>query len=382
MSSPENQSQNGSFVDKARRILIAASAVLLIGGTAGCTPAEGQEKTTKPETSSVDDSTTERTTTPTETTTAPTTETTTNLTTTTRPVETTARPTTTKATTEKSTTTKLPEKTTEKITKPVVKTTEKVTKPVETTNYLEGVDPEKKEFINKLLNLYDRCGQDYFSDEMKNYVTKKQIIEYGKTGQGLTVINHENGTPAIALINCNDDVKNAFNDTVSEMNNYDSSYLRHLTDNGTVAFFVNRFDSSRGSTFTFNKDGLIVWNLNPEKEIGAFALKVPILTESFGIKMYKLGGDYAKYVGYIKQELSSRCWWNLYKKNNEQFCYDMSKGEYMVSKLTYGPQYAPLTYKDTKIQALIGSAIKLVSLFGGSESEISKSIKDRPDWTS
>ena len=51
---------------------------------------------------------------------------------------------------------------------------------------------------------------------------------YGKTGEGLSVVNYENGTPAVALINCNTNITNAFNEMLSEMKKYDSDYLQKL----------------------------------------------------------------------------------------------------------------------------------------------------------
>lgn len=93
-----------------------------------------------------------------------------------------------------------------------------------------------------------------------------------------------------------------------------------------------------------------------------------------------MGGDYAKYVGFVKQQLSSDCWWNLYKKNGEEFCRDMSYSSYIFCKTYYNEFYKPVNFKDEKIQDLIKSARKSVSLFGGTEAEISASIVDRPNW--
>jgi hypothetical protein len=54
-------------------------------------------------------------------------------------------------------------------------------------------------------------------------------------------------------------------------------------------------------------------------------------------------------------------------------------------KEDYGQVYAPVTFKDKKIQKLfdnIRKGVVSVKSFGGSWPQIAESIKSRPDWTS
>jgi hypothetical protein len=99
--------------------------------------------------------------------------------------------------------------------------------------------------------------------------------------------------------------------------------------------------------------------------------------------MLNLGGDYSRYIGFMKEQLSSDCWWNLYKKTGNDLCYDMSHASYMVTQILYNPAYSPVTFKDEKIQNLLKNIRdkNLTSSFGGSWSEITTNIADRPDWT-
>lgn len=249
---------------------------------------------------------------------------------------------------------------------------------------LKDVTPERLEFTKDLLNLYDessKSGHPGF-DKIKDFISRDQIIKYGETGetgQNLSIIKHNDGSPAIALVNCSDNVTNVFKDMVNNMSEYDEDFLKIITDNGMVAFMVNRF-LDEGNTFFFNKSGLVVSNLK-DQNTKYLALERPVLTESFGIKMHQIGGDYKKYAGFIKEQLSSDCWWNLYKKNGQKFCQVNSATSYMVAKDFYGKWYAPESLKDEKIQNLINEARKLVSLFGGNEGEILKNVEDRPDFT-
>ncbi len=269
---------------------------------------------------------------------------------------------------------------------PIAATKPTATKePTISSNELEGVAAERLEFTKVMLNLYDGSVNDHVAfSKIKNFVTRQQIINYGKTGEGLSVVKYDNGTPAVALINCNDNITNIFNSMISQMKSYDSNYLKKLTSNGMVAFMVNRYEPNWGNTFTFNRNGLTVWNLASEEvnTVTPGKLKRTVETEAFGIKMYSLGGDYANYIGFMKELLSSDCWWNLWKKTGDQYCYDMSQSSYMISKITYGPAYAPVTLQDEKIQNLLKNIRdkNLATSFGGSWSEISVNIVDRPDW--
>ncbi len=411
MSNLENQSGGfiDRFVDKVKdfghkhgRRILATGAVGTIMFTAGCQQIEGQETTTTDAISSspstkgeslttdVYDETTNTITLPTtrqnntttaensttnkiteENTTFPSTSNSTTERDVTRPTTThprttrpsTTRPSTTRPTTEKPTTTR-PETTTKK------------------PDQLEGVAPERLEFTKDMLNLYEKSSADRSStfNKIKNFVTKDQIINYGKTGSGLSVIEYGNGTPAFALINCNAGVTNAVNTMVSEMSNYDSNYLRAITNNGVVALMDNGMS---GGNFNFNKEGLISWFRDSDDEIGSAQLKRPVLTESFGIKMLNLGGDYAKYIGFMKEQLASDCWWNLYKKNGDNFCNDMSQSTYMITKIMYNPIYAPVDFRDKEIQDLLKSVRNnnKAASFGGSWPQISANLSSRPDWT-
>ena len=273
---------------------------------------------------------------------------------------------------------------------PTIVNTTSISTETTTNPDLKDVAPERLEFTKDLLNLYDvssslHTSGDYEGafDKIKDFISRDQILEYGKTGEtgeNLSIVKHKDGSPAVALINCNDKVANDFKVMIEKMNKYDSDYLKKITRNGMVAFMVNRYNNDQGNNFTFNNNGLIVWNVEDSNSKNNGYLEAPIGTECFGIKVRSLGGDYAKYSGFVKEQLSSDCWWNLYKKTGDNFCRDMSYHSYMIAKDFYGKIYSPMTLKDKEIQDLINNARKLVSLFGGTEAEISKSITDRPDW--
>ena len=254
---------------------------------------------------------------------------------------------------------------------------------------LVGVPPERLQFVKDLLNLYDHSvsSDNTAFDKVDDYITREQIVEYGRTGdfskvKDFSIISHKDGTPAIALINCKDNVVSSFKTAIKEMEVYDPNYLKVLTSNGMRAFMVNRFAENMGNVFTFNKSGLIVWNLDINKDFSVNNLKRPLETESFGIKMYQLGGDYAKYVGFMKEQLSSDCWWYIFKRTGDAVAESGSRSSYIITKTLYNPYYAPITFKDEKIQDLLKSVRdnNLATPFGGTWAEISASIVDRPDW--
>jgi hypothetical protein len=255
-----------------------------------------------------------------------------------------------------------------------------------TADELLGVAPARMAFTLKMLNLY--ANTDGTINVVNKYITRKQIIEYGKTGKGLTVVNHEDGTPAIALINCNSDYVTSFNRAIESMKTADSNYINILTGNGVVAFMTYKFDKKDASEyFTYKKEGIIIQNINKVKSVGgdhSGDLMHSVVVESFGIKMENLGGDYWKYEGFLKQLLASDCWWNLYKKTGSSYCQMQSRSGYMYALTFYNKLYAPVTFKDKKIQDLLKNVrTKGLALpFGGTWSEIAASIKDRPDWTS
>jgi hypothetical protein len=242
---------------------------------------------------------------------------------------------------------------------------------------LLGVAPDRLVFIKKVLNLWDK------SKMVEKAVSRKTIINYGKTGEGLQVVNYDNGTPALAVINFNSVLTGYLNTCVSDMKKYDANYLKEITANGAVAIMA---DGQGTGGFTYNKYGLIDWRLSSANynNVNALDLEQGILVESLGIRMENLGGDYLKYEGFLKEGLASDCWWNLYKKNGSYICKGSSFHHYLMAKEGYGDFYAPVTFKDKKIQDLLKNvrSKNLASAFGGTWSEISASIVDRPDWKS
>jgi len=255
-----------------------------------------------------------------------------------------------------------------------------------TADELLGVAPARMAFTLKMLNLY--ANTDGSINVVNKYITRKQIIEYGKTGKGLTVVNHENGTPAIALINCNSDYVNSFGWAIESMTGYDSNYINELTGNGVVAFMTYRFDKSNPSGyFTYKKEGIIIKDIDKGKAQGidySGGLMSSILTESFGIRMENLGGDYAKYGGLYKQLLSAYCWWNLSVKTGSSYCQAQAHGEYMMAFDYYNKLYAPVNIKTKKIQDGLNTIMTkgLAQHFGGPWSEIKANSKSMPKWTS
>ena len=257
---------------------------------------------------------------------------------------------------------------------------------------LDGIPAARLQFAKDLLEIYDNSlsTNDTCFNKVDDYITREQIIEYGKTGtysniENFAIIMHKDGTPAIAMINCKDNVVSSFKTAIKEMEVYDPNYLKVLTSNGMRAFMVNRFNPNGSSTYTFNKSGLVVWNAEDKvlaKDNVAYALKMSIETESFGIKMYQLGGDYSKYVGFMKELLSSDCWWNLYMKNSQYYCEEASKSSYIQSIFYYNDFYAPTDMKSTFIQSLLTKIREqnLATPFGGTWDEITQNIKERPDW--
>jgi len=255
-----------------------------------------------------------------------------------------------------------------------------------TADELLGVAPQRLEFTKKMLNLFSKT--DGSINVVNKYITRKQIIEYGKTGKGLTVVNHENGTPAIALINCNSDYVDSFGWAIESMKGYDSNYINELTGNGVVAFMTYRFDkSTTAKNFTYKKEGIIIQNLDKGKSQGldySGGLMSPILVESFGIRMENLGGDYWKYEGLFKQVLAAYCWWNLFVKTGSSYCQAQAHGEYMMAFNYYNKVYAPVTIKSKKIQDGLNTIMTkgLAQHFGGPWSEIKANSKSMPKWTS
>jgi len=242
---------------------------------------------------------------------------------------------------------------------------------------LEGVAPQRLAFTKKMLNVW---SHDY---TVESFINRKQIINWGKTGKGLQVIDYENGTPALALINFDKTTTGYFNDCLSDMKKYDVNYLKEITANGAVAVMI---DGNGDGSFTYNKYGLIDWMLSKENynNVNKIYLEQGILVESFGVRMENLGGDYSKYEGFLKEALASDCWWNLWKKTGSSVCKENSFDHYICAKEFYGDIYSPVKFKDKKIQDLLKNvrSKNLASAFGGSWSQITASIKDRPDWKS
>jgi hypothetical protein len=294
---------------------------------------------------------------------------------------------TTKPTTEATTPTTRP--TTEATTTPTTRPTTEAPTPTPTSSELEGVLAERLQFTKDLLYFYDKTIQDSNTafDAIDKYITRQQIINYGKGGEYLVktgdVVKFKDGNPAIGLINCKDSVITSFKKAIKMMESYDANYLKEITSNGTKAFMINQI-SGGNDRFTFNKYGGIA--LNPtdftlsRSDISGF-LNWSVFVESFGIKMYQLGGDYENYVGYMKESLASDCWWNLYCKNNQTYCKEMSYGDYIALKYVYG-EYYNISFKDQKIQDLLNNirTQNLVKSFGGTWAEITQNIPSRPDW--
>lgn len=241
---------------------------------------------------------------------------------------------------------------------------------------LKDVAPERLEFTKDLLNLYDASSKQVGSpgfetafNKIKDFISRDQVIKYGETGEtgeNLSIVKNKDGSPAVALINCNDKVTSAFEGMVKEISQYDSNFLKKLTENGMVAFMINRYDVNAGDNFTFNRSGLVVYNARPEMVdlINYKVLESSIITEVFGIKCLNLGGDYAKYSGFIKQQLSSDCLLNLYEKTGTKVLKIFARDSYFIGKDYYGEYYSPAKLEDEKIQKLIKDARDLMEPIG------------------
>ena len=262
---------------------------------------------------------------------------------------------------------------------------------------LKDVAPERLEFTKDFLNLYDESIREVITqpefktafNKIEDFISRDQVIKYGETGEtgnNFSIVKYKDGSPAVALINCNDKITGCFKTTINEMNKHDPNFLKKITGNGMVAFMVNRFDENQGDNFTFNENGLIVWNITPEHTnmvVGSGGLERPIITESFGIKALNLGGDYTKYFGFIKEQLSSAYWWNLYKKTGNKEYESYSYSSYIFCKTYYNQVYAPTDFRDKEIQDLINNIMdqNLIIPFGDENwDKIKESIVDRPDW--
>ncbi|MDD2482859.1 MAG: hypothetical protein PHE32_03465 [Candidatus Shapirobacteria bacterium] len=263
----------------------------------------------------------------------------------------------------------------------------------ETKSELDGIPAERLQFTKDLLKIYENSlssNEDEFN-KVDDYLTREQIIEYGKTGEysnieNFSIISHKDGSPAIAMINCQDNVVSGFKKAIKEMEVYDSNYLKLLTDNGMRSFIINRFNEKSGFVYTYNEEGQFVWNLSKEglkSEIPYMntLLGGPLYIESVGIKMLNLGGEFAKYPGYFKEGLSAYCWWNLYCKNGQQFCKEMAHAGYIGAKVRYGEKYSQ-PFRSETIQVSFEKIFKegLVDFFGGTADEINKNRKSMPDW--
>ena len=259
---------------------------------------------------------------------------------------------------------------------------------------LVGVPAERLQFVKDLLKIYvdSLMTSNSAFDKVDDYITREQIINYGKTGayediENFAIIMHKDGTPAIAMINCQDNVVSGLKEAIKKMEGYDSNFLKILTDNGMVTFIPNRFNENEGFTYTFNKQGQFVWNISEEglkTEVPYMdtLLGSPLYVESVGIKMYSLGGEYVSHIGYYKDGLAAYCWWNLYQKNKDKFSEDMAYSCYLVAKNLYGERYSPLTFNSDTIQNTIDKVFdkNLIAFFGGTADEINKNRESMPDW--
>ena len=132
--------------------------------------------------------------------------------------------------------------------------------------------PKDCNLLRDLLKIYENSllsSTHKAFNKVDDYLTREQIINYGKTGEyedieNFAIIMHKDGTPAIAMINCQENVVSSFKKGIEEMEAYDPNYLKILTNNGMRTFTVNRYNENYGSTYTFNKEGQFIWNATKE----------------------------------------------------------------------------------------------------------------------
>ena len=283
------------------------------------------------------------------------------------------------------------EATTTPTTKPTIETTPTPTT-TETKSELDGIPAERLQFVEDLIKIHENSlltSTHKAFNKVDDYITREQIIKYGKTGEynnieNFSIINHKDGSPAIAMINCQENVVSSFKKAIKEMEAYDPNYLKILTNNGMRTFTINRYGENYGSTYTFNKEGQFIWNATKEKLAEkdlSYALKNKVLVESYGIKFLNLGGEYALHVGTYKEGLSSLCWWNLYQNIKQKYCLSMSYEDYIMAKDFYGGEYK-IDFNSATVQSHFDKIFNegLVDFFGGTAQEINENRKTMPDW--
>ena len=286
------------------------------------------------------------------------------------------------------------EATTTPTTKPTIETTPTPTT-TETKSELDGIPAERLQFVEDLIKIHENSlltSTHKAFNKVDDYITREQIINYGKTGEygdieNFSIINYKDGKPAIAMINCQENVVSGFKKAIKLMERYDPNFLKIITDNGMRSFIVNRFDDKIGFVYTFNKEGQFVWNISKEglkTEVPYMdtLLRESLYTESIGIKMLNLGVEYTEHIGFYKQKLSAYSWWNEYCESNDKDCKNLSYSNYLFGKTFYGERYSPISINSEIIQNTVNKIFdeNLIAFFGGTAEEINKNRKTMPDW--
>ena len=191
---------------------------------------------------------------------------------------------------------------------------------------------------------------------LKNYVSKDEIKEFGKTGKGLDVIwdKDENGKkiPVLLYVGGSDwnvgikQVKKAI-DLYDTKKGTNGAFLKALQENEVCVFFQTE-NEAKGTTGRY-EDGIIFFLCGKKnKEIAGSSdfikmIRATLGVEMFGNKMTLLGGDFGDtdMAAVLKSVWMWKCCKYLYQKTHDKFYsdrverYQMDINDYNYNLLNY-----------------------------------------------
>lgn len=162
-----------------------------------------------------------------------------------------------------------------------------------------------------------------------DFVTKEQVFEFGKTGEGLDVVYflNEKGEktkePAILYV-ATPEVKKQKIDVVEKgiahWEKYDQDFREVLVNNDLRIILHSQASSNKKISVFKYETGIFYYNTSDSKPSSfSDSIAYAIATEMFGSKGDALGGEFNKYaVGVIKQRLDLDCARYLAEKTKDK----------------------------------------------------------------
>jgi hypothetical protein len=165
-----------------------------------------------------------------------------------------------------------------------------------------------------------RLGGDksFEHEQVEDYITRDQILDYAVTGDGLNVYLDKNNSPKFLLVNMDNEATENFYKAIDFLESVGAGdVVKTLTENGVNTFFLHKFDKDN---YSLTSDGVINIHGNKFGKTSSEDICMALLEQSFAIKLSQLSDAgvalFSSHIRVLVDMMAGSNWEYLHNKSN------------------------------------------------------------------